>query len=356
MLLFAQTLHAGPQAAASVRNMIDTADAIAVCTIAQGTVVQGVAVATLVVEKSLRAKLALGTTLTVRWQGPPTYRSQPRPIEKVRGLFFFRKSPVAREMAVLSAMQEGVDFERTFYILPAGEAPAHFMPPANASIEDRVFLLLAWAKEVGWPPQLGAVFGLAEMYRKMPSDITRATFQRMAQSKNPRVAVLGMRAMVDGSDKNFVETLERDQDRILAMPGSSGILDSLKFYYADTDPASINAMGRMATAPTGKPEVRQAAAGALARLHTQASLPFLASLLDSPDAVLRTFAVGGLAMFANNIPIGSHHPAPGKWSYRTEETMARSAMDVKRVADNDAYYVGFWKQWWQAHRVELTSR
>ena len=83
-------------------------------------------------------------------------------------------------------------------------------------------------------------------------------------------------------------------------------------------------------------------------------MPYLARLLDSPDATLRTCAIGGLAMFANNVPIGSHEPAAGDWAWRTDDTIAHSAMDQGVISNNAAYYIGFWKSWWAANQVALS--
>ncbi len=71
---------------------------------------------------------------------------------------------------------------------------------------------------------------------------------------------------------------------------------------------------------------------------------------------MRALGVGGLAMFANNVPIGSHHPSAGDWKYRTPETMANSVMSADVIARDQTRYVGFWKTWWLANRTELESR
>jgi len=96
--------------------------------------------------------------------------------------------------------------------------------------------------------------------------------------------------------------------------------------------------------------------GALERVASdRETLRYLAGLLESPEPILRTLAVGGMAMFANNVPMNSHHPAPGDWPYRTEETIAHSAMDPNPIAGNESYYVGFWKNWWLQNKEALAA-
>ena len=115
-------------------------------------------------------------------------------------------------------------------------------------------------------------------------------------------------------------------------------------------------LGKLATNKDTVPELRVAAGGALARLHTKEALPYLAKMLDSPNITMRTYAVGGLAMFANNVPVGGHEPAAGEWPYRTEGTIRHSVMSERAVAENEAFYVGFWKDWWSEHRGDLEQR
>jgi len=64
-------------------------------------------------------------------------------------------------------------------------------------------------------------------------------------------------------------------------------------------------------------------------------------------------AVGGVSSFANNVPIGSHEPAPGPWSFRTDDTIAHSAFDETTIGKQESYYLTFWQSWWQQHQSAL---
>jgi HEAT repeat protein len=102
-------------------------------------------------------------------------------------------------------------------------------------------------------------------------------------------------------------------------------------------------------------DLRIAAAFALARMHTQQALPYLAILLADPSPSLKTAAIGGLASFANNVPIGSHQPAAGAWQYRTDDTIAHSAFDEATVERQESYYITFWTGWWQQNQKTLAQ-
>ena len=84
------------------------------------------------------------------------------------------------------------------------------------------------------------------------------------------------------------------------------------------------------------------------------SLSYLAQLLSDQNSALKAMGVGGLSSFANNIPIGEHEPAPGPWTYRTEDTIAHSVFDESAVSQRESYFIGFWKDWWNANQVKLS--
>jgi hypothetical protein len=132
-------------------------------------------------------------------------------------------------------------------------------------------------------------------------------------------------------------------------------MDDIKRRYQNTSPQAVQNLGQVATDASCGIELRVAAAGALARMHTQQSLAYMARLLEDSDITLRSMGVGGISSFANNVPVGSHEPAPGPWKYRTDDTIAHSAFDAAIVGSNEAYYVGFWRSWWRQYQGELAQ-
>jgi hypothetical protein len=114
-------------------------------------------------------------------------------------------------------------------------------------------------------------------------------------------------------------------------------------------------LGQIATDKTIGTDLRIALAGALARMHTQQSLPYLAQLLSDPNSALQAMAVGGISNFANNVPIGEHEPAPRPWNYPSDDTIAHSAFDESIIRQQPAYYIGFWKAWWAQNKGNLSN-
>lgn len=200
------------------------------------------------------------------------------------------------------------------------------------------------------------VYDLLGVFRgHLNSPAARRTFARFAQSNVERIQALGLRALIAEGDLGALQRVASEQDKLMASSFGRAIAQDLRFYFRNAEPAAVRILGPLATSENIRQEVRIAAATALARVHTRESLQYLAGLLGSPDLMLRTLAVGGMAMFANNVPINSHHPVPGDWPYRTEETIAHSTMDPNTIARNESYYVGFWKNWWFQNKETLVT-
>jgi hypothetical protein len=156
-------------------------------------------------------------------------------------------------------------------------------------------------------------------------------------------------------DPSSILTIRHNYAQLSSSRGRIPLLDEIKIYYLNTAPQAIQVLGQIATDDSVGMDLRVAVGGALARMHTQQSLPYLAQLLSDPNSTLEAMAVGGLSSFANNVPIGEHEPTPGRWSYRTEETIAHSVFDEAIIKQRQADYVGFWKTWWARNQRDLSK-
>ena len=86
----------------------------------------------------------------------------------------------------------------------------------------------------------------------------------------------------------------------------------------------------------------------------------MAALLDDPDPSLRVEAVGGIGSFANGlavqtqagVPSLAHLQFPAVWAYKNSDTVAHFALG-RAVADNESFYVSFWRSWWSQNRAGL---
>lgn len=147
--------------------------------------------------------------------------------------------------------------------------------------------------------------------------------------------------------------LLREDEWFVDWKGSQ-ISQTVQTYFANSDPAVIDVLGA-ALQQAKHRELRIACAAALARVHSKATLPYLASLLDNVDPGLIAYGVDGLAAFANNLAIGGHSPQAGQWPYRSKETIAHSGMSERLIVENGNYYVSFWRDWWSRNRSRLST-
>jgi hypothetical protein len=340
-LVVARWLLGQGGAPVSVDRLIAASDSIVVGTIAQGTV-SGTAVAlSIQVERVLLGNWEMGAIVAA--SGTISEPSPTRAIGPERGIFFLSDAGAGPMRLVPAISGDLLDEMEMFVLLPVSSTPAA-QPAANASPRERVLLEMLGAVGAPLPKRPGGFVDVVAEYRVSPTPAVRSVFRRWLTSDSPRLAAIGVQALLAEGDTTALS-------RVAADPGlrstavKAHAFDGLKFYFKNSDPAAVNALGRLAGDNSNGMELRIAAASALARVHTRQALPFLAQLLDTPDPTLRTFAVGGLSMFANHVPIGSHEPAAGEWPWRTDETVAHSAMDGSNV--------GFWRSWWAANQAAL---
>jgi hypothetical protein len=223
------------------------------------------------------------------------------------------------------------------------------IPPA--SIHERVVAEVAKAADsTGGHPGGGSIDFVWE-YRSNPSPAMRRLFAEFSSSADRRLRMANLRASISAGDEQAFTQLEQvleSKNQAEFMP----VAEEIRSHVTPTEPQKIVRLGQLALTPTAPAEFRKACLTALARSHTRDTLPFVAEFLENSDIELQALAVGGLAMFANNVPAGSHEPAAGPWEYRTEETIGYSAMDPAAL-QKDPMILAFWKSWWAEHRVEL---
>ena len=344
-------LFAPGSAPQSIVNLTKDSEAIIIGAITQVAYANDTLTVTTRVERSIKGDLRQGSTHSVLWRNAS--RSRPHLVgpRSTRGLFFLKRDSGGL-WTLLPAFTGYINDVRQLYygfpVTSTAPASSNTLPTL-----DRVMAELLAAVEAGGLDPEGGIVDLPRIYRAAPSPAIRAMLVRFADHPSSELRMISLRALLAEGNVAALARVEREQVQLTSDFNGRTLVDDLAQQFANPDRAAIQILGRMATSETGTSPFREAAAKALARMHTKDSLPFLALLLDNASLPLKTFAVGGFAMFANNVPIGSHHPAPGDWPYRTDETIAHSAMSETAISTREAYYVGFWKSWWLQNRDQL---
>jgi hypothetical protein len=320
----------------------------------------GIVSATLNVEQVLKGATAPGSSIFFNWIPPASQNSfAPAPNSGSRslqghGIFFLRRD-AAGSWSVLPATVGDVSWDDVYIHTPA-TAPIGLRQvvagsvPLNPSALDNVLVEMVITVEAS----AALPYDLVAIARETRSPVLTAAFSRYLAKQDPALFLLGLRGSLLSGDPSAIQTAQQQSAALSSVRGWQALVQEIKIYYVNNSPQAVQILGQVATNTSVGLDLRSAAAGALARIHTKQSLPYLAALLAEQDGTLKAMGVGGLASFANNVPIGSHEPAPGAWQYRTNDTIAHSAFDPRTVGARESYYVGFWQNWWQQNQNTLT--
>ena len=264
------------------------------------------------------------------------------------GVFFLQRT-TGGSWALLPATGGDVTWEQTYWHVP--QSPSQAVTnlvaaslPSSPSALDKVLVEILVAVESGAPVPSEQLIGI---FRVSKSPVLAAAYARFSSKPDIELACVGLQGSLVGGDVSVLSKVRQRYGELSSARSWPPLLDEIKRYYVDTTPQTIQSLGQIATDTSVGSDLRAAAAGALARMHTKQSMPYLAKLLTDPDGGLQSMAVGGLSMFANNEPIGSHEIAPGPWPYRTDATMAHSGLSVSNVS--------FWQTWWQQNQSALSQ-
>jgi len=333
-----------------VKMLVEKADAVVIARILDGTISGEAVTLTLDTQEVLKGDLRAGDLLSVAYRLRPDAAKYARDVEKDRGVFFLKSTDGAWFlMPVASGYVQSV--REAYYVLPTNSTPKSLGKGVQPSIHERVVAELAGAADsVGGHPGGGAVDFVSE-YRLDTSPAMRSLFAGFKTSKDARLRAAALCVSIAGGDDQAFTQLEQAPEKLDGMD-LSFVVEEIRFYFKAADARSVAHLGRLAVSQNTPTQLREASLTALARIHTRESLPYLAQFLDDSDANLQSLVVGGMAMFANNVPVGEHGPSAGEWKYRTEDTLRYSAMDP-RILQNDPRILAFWKSWWAEHRAEL---
>jgi hypothetical protein len=368
ILATAGTIHAGIFASQSVQALSQTADAIVVGS-ASGTLVWGSgANLSLNVTRVVKGPSAIaGAPIAVRWDmgGPNGLLVQPGATAPVtgNGIWFLRNN--AGSWSLLPVAQGSIGFEQTYYPAPISPLPGIYAYAPTAALQDKL------AAEVG-----AAVESLIGNYNyqlygllsgdldKLNSSVTSVLYQRLTNSASVPQQLLGLAGLIrTGAFSGIASAVSFSAGSFSSHALEYGILlSAVRDEFRPSDPPSIALLGQAATDQNNpNTALREAAAHALASVHSAATLPYLAALLQDPDTTLRVEGIRGMAAFANGLPVQtsaqvaslSFLQLPASAPYKTADTMTHFALGSTAIERNEASYLSFWQQWWQQNQASL---
>jgi len=295
--------------------------------------------------------------------------------QKPDGTFRFANSPKSQSCRPFDS-----DYE-----IPDGPLPTKWSYPDTAKPEDKLAYEIAWAIEShpdGTPAAIAIksnnLDGIsdqarADIYQKLySSTVADAHFTGLlglVKQGNPGVLGDVMSNMAQFAEAPITNSYTVNGQRVSgAIRDENGMVVTQIGSIAenigeivDTSAATVNALGTFLQMQNSPQSVRYAAAHALANIHTGAAVAYLAPLLNSDDAVLRADAIGGIACFANAVPVIDPTKPDGRVDinkngpFKTDVTVSHFAMGTATISRNESYYLNYWRAWWAAHGSEAQA-
>jgi hypothetical protein len=270
------------------------------------------------------------------------------------GLWFLQRS--SSGWILLPIMQGTALFNRTFIPEPSGPILSAYSYDPTAPLSDKVASEVCAAIEGA----NGGGHELADLQfdlDKLASPVVMVLYQRMSAANSAEQKILGLSGLIRGGNTVALRSAIQATSALTNPSVEYGVLlRSIQDEYRAVDSVSVAALGQAAVNSSLRPDFRRSAAHALRAIHTIEAVPFLATLLDDPDANLQTEGVGGLASFANGLPVQttagvaslSYLHSPESAPYKTTDTVANFAMGEAAIR-----YLSFWKSWWSQNRTAL---
>jgi len=219
----------------------------------------------------------------------------------------------------------------------------------NVPLPDTLlFELAAGVEAAGMSP--ATAIGAAEGAQPSSLQFIANTF---LSSSNPDFQIAGVAGLIP-VQPSAIGSVSGMWPSISGNPHRFDLVVAIRESFRDPSPASISQLVQLASLSS---EMREAAIHAISSIHTQASLPFLASLLTSSDPKEQARGVFGLSSFANacpaqtpaNVASMAYLQCAKNGPYTTAETIANSALP----GTPGGQVVSFWINWWKQNQAAL---
>jgi len=323
----------------------------------QPTLVQSVE---LEIERVVKGdQVLLGRTIAVGWNRVTGQILEPSGIINAYGLWFLKASSSGWE--IIPATSGNILFPMLSFPLPKGPLPIEYSYGPAASASDRLAAELAAAIEGGTLHKFQLVSLLTGELDELHSPVVDLMYRRLSDSVLPPKRALGLGGLIHAGESAALSAASETSVEFARYPFENGIvLSIIRDRLRSHDPAVIAVLGQSVLDQRVDLAFRESAAHALAAIHTAATLPYLATLLEDANGSLRIEAIGGIGAFANGLP--SHSPdipsmpymqLPSNSPYQSTETIANFAMGKIAISRNESAYLGFWRDWWRQQRAGL---
>jgi hypothetical protein len=309
----------------------------------------------------------VGTAIPVQWNtnGIPGLQIQPGDSIPLagNGIWFLQQSGSA--WSLLPVVQGAAPFEMTYFPSPTTPIADVYAYAPTAALQDKLASELSAAVGSLNGSYNYQLYGLLSgNLDQLNSPVTQVCYQSLSTSTSVQNQILGLSGLIRNGSITALTTAGSAAANLFSSYAIEYglLLSSIRDEFRFSDTSSIAALGGAAVDSTyANLPFREAAAHALAAIHSAPTLPYLAALLNDPDPALRVDAIGGMGAFANGLPVQTTAgvaslaflQVPASAPYKTAETMANFAMGSTAIETNEASYLSFWNGWWSSNRASL---
>ena len=189
---------------------------------------------------------------------------------------------------------------------------------------------------------------LGALDKKAAADV----FQYLSTVPDVNLKVLGLAGRLEGGDASALFEVEKDLPHLASAFEANRFSPAVMGLDLNKNLQAGHALGRIALSETTIPGLEGPFAFRIGWTHSLQFLPYLAVMVESPDASTRSSVlVGFCTLLAPEA--GDKSKAVGFW--RPE--MAAYCPDHSPLNDRELERkdIQFWKQWWEANREEIAK-
>jgi len=342
--------------------LADQADAILVGEVQSGHQSGNSLAFTLNVVRTVKGSALPGSLLNV--SGSCT-QSTTRDLTGTFGMFFLGKTGTGQWTLLPVARGTGLAFESASYQIPRTSSPTSIgMSQLASSTNDLIALeLAAGIQAYTGPPHNYGLYQMEAGLMGLPvSRVLQDLLQTLRASSNPEARFLALASALRGGDASALGEVAAGVALLPQLAARAFVIPQI-YGQRNSDSASVGYLAQVAASPDAT--VQRSAADALARIHTQNTLPILAGLLASSDARTRELAIIGLSRFVDNLPVETPYNVPngkasqrqGPTPYRTSQTdqYSLSTRSLASAQETEAAFLQFWASWWLSNENKLSG-
>jgi len=275
-------------------------------------------------------------------------------VETLYGIWFVRQTAPGVWDVLTARPSVGV---RTILglFLPAATAVPSSGPysygPGTPALDALAYEVAAGIQSAAADPEL-----LRDAYSGTTTPVVLSVLAGYLASANPSFQAVGIAGTLERQVPGAIQQFAGLWPAIGDDSHAADVLSAIRDAWRDPTPSGVLQLATIASARPPGDALRANATRALAAIHTQETLPFLAGLLSSTDSDEQVQSVYGLSSFANGCPIQTqgntaslaYLMCDGPSAYKTPETVANFGFRPG-PPDQEQALLSFWQAWWSAH-------